>query len=258
LVSLQKSFFVLIFLFIGCDKPSNNLAVLAKVENAELLEKDLSSDPANSKIKRDRLVNQWVSDEILFNSAVKSGFNNDTDLNFSSKKYARKLLGQRYLKTVVGRDLAVSSDEVVEYYKNNLDSFKRTKKEAKVYHLFTDNKKEALEIVRVLGVKGKKQEKNELFVKRGIHPVVVRSGSVLPELEKTLFLKTSKKRLWGPIKSRFGYHILFVLERYEPGSVIVLEEVYDEVFQRVFQQKFALKSLHVLDSLRNHTPYIIN
>jgi len=51
---------------------------------------------------------------------------------------------------------------------------------------------------------------------------------------------------------------LFVLERYESGSVIILEEVYDEVFQRVFQQKFALKSLHVLDSLRNHTPYVIN
>lgn len=151
LVSLQKPFFVLIFLFIGCDKPSNGLAVLAKVENAELLEKDLSSDPTNSKTKIDQLVNQWVSDEILFNSAVKYGFNNDIDLNFSSKKYVRKLVGQRYLKTVVGRDLAVSNDEVVEYYKNNLDSFKRTKKEAKVYHFFADNKKEALEIVRVLG-----------------------------------------------------------------------------------------------------------
>ncbi len=256
--SVQKYFFILLFLFIGCDKPSNKLTVLAKVGSIELLEKDLLEHPTNNKTKIDQLVNRWVSEEILFNHAVKSGFNNNIDLNFSVDKYARKLAGQHYLRAVVGQGLSVSGTEVVEYYNNNLDSFKRTQKAVKVYHVFTNNKKEASDVVRVLGVKGKKQEKNELFVKYDILPVVVETGSLIPELEKALFSTKSKKRLYGPIKSSFGYHILYVLERHMSGSVFILEEVYDEVFQRVFQQKFALKSLHVLDSLRNHTPYIIN
>lgn len=255
---LKKSFFFLIFLFIGCEKPSNGLTVLARVEKSELLEKDISSASASSKKTINQLVNRWVSEEILFNRAIRAGFGKDLDFKLSSEKYTRKLVGQLYLKTIVEQGVAVSNKEVIEYYKNNADSFKRTKKAAKVYHLFADNKKEAAEIIRVLEVGGKKQEKNELFVKHGIHPVIVKSGSLLPELEKTLFSKKSKKRLHGPIKSDFGYHILFILERYESGAILVLEEVYDEIFQRIFQQKFALKSLHVLDSLRNHTPYTIN
>lgn len=255
---MKKILFIFIFLLVGCDKPSNGFAVLARVEKSELLEKDLPNASTSNKKTNKQLVNQWVSEEILFNRAIGSGFGSDVDFKLSSKKFTRKLVGQRYLKRVAEEGLVVSNEEVFEYYKNNVDSFKRTKKAAKVYHLFSDNKKEAAEIVRVLGFKGKKQEKNELFVKHGIHPVVVKSGSLIPSLEKTLFSKKSKKRLHGPIKSGFGYHILFILERYEPGSIVELEEVYDEVFQRVFQQKFSLKSLHVLDSLRNHTPYTIN
>jgi len=83
------------------------------------------------------------------------------------------------------------------------------------------------------------------------------NGSLIDELNNALFSSRHKKRLIGPIKSTHGYHVLVVLERFKENSTIPLEELYDEIYQRIYQQKFALKSLRVLDSLRNHTPYKI-
>ncbi len=207
------------------------------------------------KPETSRLEGQRVEENILFLNALSSGFNLDASFKSSSDLFQQKLLGQRYLRSIAIKNIGVSKEEVVAYYNKEKNSFKRTKNQAKIYHLYTDNKPEADEIMRVLSFSGKKFEKNELFLKYNIRPSVVSQGFLIPELDKPLFSKKSNPLLHGPIKSKYGYHVLFVIEKFAVGTSIPIEEVYDEVYQRVFQTKYALKSLHVLDSLRNHTPY---
>ena len=258
MISIRTILVVSFFLFQGCGGLSKDGEFLAKVGNATLLNKDVSRSSEESPPKTPALVGQWVAEEILFANASSSGFNKDIVTSSSSERLHRRLFGQRYLQHLAGNNIAVSSEEVFSYYNKNIDSFKRTKSGAKIFHMFVESKSEADEIVRTLGGGGEKTKKNEFFLQNGLRPASVASGSLIPELEKALFSKKSKKQLLGPIKSSRGYHVLFVLERFNAGSIVPQEEVNDEVYQRIFQKKFSLESLRVLDSLRNHTPYIIN
>jgi parvulin-like peptidyl-prolyl isomerase len=165
-------------------------------------------------------------------------------------------LGQSYLRSLAIKNIAVSKKEVFAYYNEEISGFRRTKNKAKIYHLYTKKKSDAEEHIQTLSSAGKKNEKNDLFLKLKIQPSIVSNGELIPELNNVIFHKKSKKRLHGPIKSKRGYHVLFIIERFEAGTVAPIEEVYDEIYQRVFQKKYALKSLHILDSLLNHTPYI--
>jgi len=200
--------------------------------------------------------NQSIEENTLYRNALSSGFNMDASFKSSSDSFQKRLLGLRYLRYLAIENITVSKEEVFAYYKKEISGFRRIKNQVKVYHLYTYKKSEAEGYIQSLSSAGKKNEKNELFLKYKIQPRTVSSGELIPELEKVLFQQKSKKRLHGPIKSIKGYHVLFILERFSTGTVVPIEEVYDEIYQRVFQKKYALKSLHVLDSLLNHTPYI--
>ena len=245
------------FVFQGCGAPSGNQKEVARVGRAVLLERDLPVRNGANPDQVSDVVNQWVAEEILFEHASNSGFENSGASMSSLDEFRRRAAGQRYLRHLAEKNISVSKDEILVHY-NNSNEFKRSARAAKIYHVLLSNEADADEVVRTLGSAGKKSEKNELFEKYSIQPLLVSSGKLIPELEKIVFSKKIKKQLHGPVKSDFGYHVLFVLERYERGSVLLFEEAYDEIYQRIFQQKLALKSLHILDSLISHTPYVVN
>ena len=258
MIDIRTILVISFFVFQNCGGSSKNEDFLARVGQSTLLNKNIPQSSEESLSKTPALVGQWVAEEILFASASNSGFTKDAMLISSSERLRRRLVGQRYLQTLASQNITVSNEEIFSYYNINIDSFKRTKKVAKIYHLFVESKSEANEIVRALDGADRKTKNDELFLQYGPRPASVTSGSLIPELEKNLFSKKSKNQLLGPIKSSRGYHVLFVLERFNAGSTIPQEEVNDEIYQRIFQKKLSLKSLRVLDSLKNHTPYIIN
>ena len=91
-------------------------------------------------------------------------------------------------------------------------------------------------------------KKNDVFQKYNVKPRLVTEGEILKELNDAIF-KQTKKQLHGHIKSRFGYHVVFVLERFAKKTVPPIELLYDEIYQRLYQKKVSLKALNVLDSL---------
>jgi len=258
MITIRTILLISFFVFQNCGEASKNEAFLAKVGKSTLLTKDIPSSFAGNLSKTPALISQWVAEEILFENASNAGFTKDAMLKSSSERFQRRLVGQRFLQSLASQNITVSNEEVLSYYNKEIDGFKRTKKGTKIYHLFVESRVAANEIVHALSGAGKKTNKNKLFLQYGLHPVSVNSGSLIPELEEAMFSKKSKKQLLGPIKSSRGYHVLFILERFNAGSAVPFEEVYDEIYQRIFQQKLSLKSLHILDSLRSHTPYLIN
>ena len=241
----------------NCGAPVENQKEAAQVGGSILLERDILDQNSSGFPPASGIINQWLAEEILFKHASSSGFESVGSSMSLSETFKRRLAGQRYLRHLAEKNISVSKDEALDYYKNRDNEFKRSAPAAKIYHVLLKNKNEAEEVVRTLGSAGKKKEKSELFEKYSIHPLVVSSGKLIPELEKIVFSKNLNKQLHGPVKSRFGYHVLFILERYKNDSMVLFEEVYDEIYQRIFQQKLALKSLHILDSLISQTPYTI-
>jgi parvulin-like peptidyl-prolyl isomerase len=252
---MNRFVFVLLILFVfSCNQTKKN-AFLASVGNSVLTEKEarLAADVEGGSIKE--VVNRWVEEEILFQNAQSSGYYEE---NNSFAGIEKRLSGQLFLQRIAGEKVKVSNSEIKSYYQKNKSGFIRKNKSARIYHFLFSSKKEAKTAFKILSSNKNEKKKNRLFEERGAQPVIVIDEELLPELNAPLFSSRNKKRLLGPIKSSHGYHIIVVLERFKKNSPIPLEEMYDEIYQRIYQQKFALKSLRILDSLRNHTPYQIN
>lgn len=252
---MNKLVFILLIIFVfSCDKTKNG-AFLASVGESVLTEKEArrAIEVGGGSVKD--VVNQWVEEEILFQNAQLSGFFVEK-LFFSGLE--KRLSGQLFLQRTAGENVNVSNAEINNYYQDNMSGFTRKNKSARIYHLFFSSKKEAKKALIILNSNKNDEKKNQLFEEHNLRPIVVMDGGLISELNSSLFSSRNKKRLLGPIKSSHGYHVLVVLERFKENSPIPLEDIYDEIYQRIFQQKFALKSLRVLDSLRNHTPYKIN
>ncbi|MFQ6677438.1 MAG: peptidyl-prolyl cis-trans isomerase [Fidelibacterota bacterium] len=247
-------FLLMVLFFASCDKKDSGNS-LASVGNAQLAEDFVLRAVESGEGSVSDIVNQWIEEEILFQNALSSGFLVDTPFLSNLEK---KLAGQMFLQRLAGEKIVVSNADINEYYEKNKFGFIRKNKSARVYHLLFPSKEESKKAVNVLKSNKKDEEKNQLINRHKAQPVVVIDGGLIKELNNPLFSSRYKKRVIGPIKSAHGYHVLFVLERFKENSFIPLEELYDEIYQRIYQQKFALKSLRILDSLRNHTPYEIN
>jgi len=253
---MNKSLFLLITIVVFSCVKTKNRSFVASVGEAVLTEKEAlrrASDVGGGPVKD--VVNRWVEEEILFQSALLSGYFEKKN-SFSGLE--KRLSGQLFLQQAAGEKINVSNTEINNYYQENISSFTRKNKSARIYHLLYSSTKEAKKAFNVLGSTENDEKKNQLFEEQDVRPVVVLDKGLISELNTPLFSSRNKKRVLGPIKSPHGYHVLVVLERFKGNSPIPLEEIYDEIYQRIFQQKFALKSLRILDSLRNHTPYKIN
>jgi len=191
---------------------------------------------------------QLAVEELLYRGALSSETQKDLFEAERLTKIEKTVLGRSYLRNLSSQNVRVLEKEVIEYYEKNKQSFRQQSSSAKVYHVFLEQKDEADNVRRVFALTGKKREKNDVFQKYNVKPRLVTEGEILKELNDAIF-KQTKKKLHGPIKSRFGYHVVFVLERFAKKTVPPIELLYDEIYQRLHQKKTSLKALNVLDSL---------
>lgn len=255
-----------IFLFVSlvatsCQKLQSPKDVVARVGNSVL-----TLDQAKKQLFKNKITNadlesvviRWVDDELLYRAALQANYQKDVKLKTILINYKRRLIGQAYLNGLIQQRISVAPAEIDSYYQKNLNSFKRVNNEALALHFIVSTKTESQKILSVL----KKGETNKAYAmlldKYQVQPVVVSENHLINELNSALFIKKSKRTLVGPIRTKSGYHILKVVEKYPRGSVKNLADVYDEIQQRLIQTKASLMAGGVLDSLRREFHSEIN
>lgn len=186
--------------------------------------------------------------ELLYKGAARAGLDKDEKTMLGLEKIQTQYLGQKYLEFLSSRDVFVTVKEVEDYYRKNIKSFTRPGPAAKICQVFSVNRLDAETFVGLLSRAASNEDRLGLFKERGISPTYVFKNKLIDDIENVVFQK-SNQRLHGPIKSKFGYHIVFVVERYPDRFVQPLDMVYDEIYQRLYQRKYSLKSIQVLDSL---------
>ena len=82
--------------------------------------------------------------------------------------------------------------------------------------------------------------------------LTVEKGEMIDTLDGVVFESSRSNIVFGPIRTDYGFHIIEVLNRYRFGSQIDLDEAYDEIYQTIFNQKKKMRSVELIDSLRNH------
>ena len=258
-----RNYFSICFLFFisSCSiKEKDASVVLARVEDDVLTINRLNNSLSSQK-KVDGLVksyiHDWVNNSLLFKEAKEEGFTKDKNLLEKRDLYFKKLVIGSYIESKTLSKTNISKQDIREYYANNKESFIRSSPSASVYHFITDNHAEARSIKKLLLKKKSGESMDELFKQHNVELKTVYKNRLIDKLDLALFDR-KEGPIIGPIKTSKGYHVLEVLNRFEKGSQLGLEEVYDEIYQRMLKKNQLSLLNGLIDSLKSKTNVFIN
>jgi peptidyl-prolyl cis-trans isomerase C len=236
--------------------------VLAKIGSKTVTEGDLKQmanavpekfryyyqTPEGRKQTLDYIVNIYA----LAAEAEKEGLDKSPDaqklLAFTRNDLLARLMLDKMTKNVPEPTEA----DAKKYFEQNKTEFS-TPESIKLHHILVENEKEAKDVLARL----KKGEKfADLASQVSICPSKAKGGdldwmpkgSLVPEIEEVAF-KMKKGQIEGPVKSKFGYHILY-LEDSKPAEEASFDQVKDYILEQIKYQKQQEQYEKVADSLR--------
>jgi peptidyl-prolyl cis-trans isomerase C len=242
---------------IGCQNTQPDpIEIVARVGNDyltretvnSLIPENLSEDDRNSLIKN--LVDKWIEREVLAQTAINEGIKltpNDTWQveSVKSEMYASKLLSEQ-----IPKDFTITDKEIEDYYSSNPNQFQRKNDEVHIVHLFLENRdkvivseiKQSSALIEVI-------QKN--FLDRQATRVIepnddlgyVEVDKLRPELQRAI-RGTKTGNIYGPIRTKEGYHFLQVLDRKPAKTIRNLDLVRDEIIDllKIEKRKQKIKS----------------
>lgn len=265
----------ILFLFNGCEnhknidsnsKKDNNttkVVKLAQVNKHIITTKVLGKKAKNflslNNEEKKRLVNKLVDDELLIQYILKE--RNETkikDENFRAKR-GLQLLEAKSLSTT----LALVDNNLSAIYQRDKEKYKHNKL-FEASNILVESKKEAIEIIKELQ---NASDFNSTFVKIAKEKSIGRNaknGGYLGFFEKKYMVKSFQKALEKldvnsytkePVKTRYGYHIIY-LHSILPAGYFSLEEVKREIvldINRKRMDKWAYQKLKELKKDANIT-----
>jgi peptidyl-prolyl cis-trans isomerase C len=236
--------------------------VLAKIGSRTVTEGDLKQmanavpekfryyyqTPEGRKQTLDYIVNIYA----LAAEAEKQGLDKTPDAEKLLAFTRNDLLARLLLDKMTKESPAPSEEDGKKYFEQNKAEFS-TPESIKLHHVLVENEKEAKDVLARL----KKGEKfAEIATQVSICPSKAKGGdldwmpkgSLVPEIEEVAF-KMKKGQIEGPVKSKFGYHILF-LEDSKPAEEASFDQVKEYIIEQLKYQKQQEQYEKIADSLR--------
>lgn len=204
--------------------------------------------PEGRKQTLDYIVNIYV----LAAEAEKEGLDKSPEAQKLLTFTKNDLLARLLLDKMTKDTSAPTEAEARKYFEANKSEFS-TPESVKLHHILVENEKDAEDVLAKL----KKGEKfADLAAKVSICPSKANGGdlgwmprgSLVPEIEEVAF-KMKKGQIEGPIKSKFGYHILY-LEDKKPAEEASFDQVKDYVLEQLKYQKQQEQYEKIAESLR--------
>ncbi len=203
--------------FIGCSR-SENVAYFdgQTITISEYIwEMDNLSVHARASIKtiddKSEFVQRLITQELLVEEAIKRGIPNDDTIRYNIESYRRNLLINELLRREFDGRIAVTEEEVKQYYYKNIGQF--TTEVVEASHILVKKKEDAEMILRLLSM-GK--DFSELAVRFSVGPCAKMGGSLgeitrgqmMPNFEESLFLLEKPGEISSIVKTDFGFHII--------------------------------------------------
>jgi peptidyl-prolyl cis-trans isomerase D len=238
--------------------------------------KDMVSQSGTATPEQARQLYDWVGEEVRVDYILSSPADfmdkvaaTDQEVNdFYAKNESRFMVPEqvrlRYL-SFTPKDLAarqeVTDKEVEDYYKANAASMKQDE-QVKASHILVlskdsdpdEVKAAAKKKIEAVYAKAKKGANFAALAKEYSEgPSAVGGGDLgwfgrgdmVPEFEEAAF-STAKGQVSEPVKSQFGWHIIFVEDRKEARE-LTQAEVRDDIVQAIAEEKASEKVSDLLD-----------
>ncbi len=247
-LSLANKYFMLLvlsaILVSGCSKKEEK-KYIARVNDAYLTEEEFNKliDSASSSIKKDEVIRNWVSTEVLYQQAVKEGVTEKEEYNVIIERSKKQLAASLWLNEVYENQLPAPSDEeLMKYFQKYYDDFKLLQNTYLLNWAEFSNSESALKFrTTVLNTNWLKAQNafindsslinikyQTLFYEQDISPSVVsRAISGLYDNEISILLKSDKNR----------FIIIQFIKKYSENDIPPFELIKDEVKNRYIESK---------------------
>lgn len=249
----MKKALALVFLILfvaGCTKKDSDSPVIAKINGKAITKEDFINEInkmpewARGRFLSDegkkQFLDELIKKELIYNDARGKGLHRDKDFKDKVSEFEKMTLVRAVLEKEVEEKAKLDPAEVKNFYDKNPDEF-MIGSEVRARHILVETEKEAEELIKRIK-KGedfselaKKFSKDRGSVEAGGDLGFFGRGRMVPEFEKVVFgLKSGE--VSGPVKTRFGYHIVKVIDRKE-GRQGSYEEARESITKQLAVEK---------------------
>lgn len=245
---------------VGCDKKKQVAArVGSAVITVEEVNARIAQYPANLQEQlqkpefKARILDQMVDELLVLQAAEREGYLNKPEVKTQLEQAKKQILVSMYLRDNVDSKVAVTDDEVNQFYQTNMDRFKETE-QRHARHILVQSKEAADQILAEL-----RDGKNfETIAKtKSIDPTKdsggdlgwFSRGQLVPEFENAVFALKRKGALSDVVKTQFGFHII-KLEDVRVRPKLELERVSETIRQSLTSQKRQATMQEMMDALK--------
>jgi parvulin-like peptidyl-prolyl isomerase len=223
---------------------------LAKAGNATITQADLEREMKNlpefaqalfaGSGGKEKFLNELVKKEILYQEAVKKGFDKDPEYLKKLEDYKKITLIGSLLEKEIEAKSKVTEKDTKDYYDKHKEEISSVS-QIKASHILVKTEDEAKKIYESL-----KKGANfaELAKKNSIDPGSAKNGGdlgffskgqMVPEFEAAA-AKLRVGEISQPVKTKYGYHIIKVADK-KLGKPIEFDKVKGVISQRVAAEK---------------------
>ena len=243
--------FVAVSLMTGSAVASD---VLAVVNGHKITKEDIAPLLAQSGMKfeqlppqiKQRVIDQAIERELLKEKALKSGVERSKEYKEALRKLKADLALEIWMRKKYN-SIRISDKEAKDFYNKNIDKFKQPEM-VHARHILVKSEKEAKDIINIL----KKTPKDKLkakFIelaktksvgpssKRGGDLGFFRRGQMVKPFSDAAFALKPGSFTTTPVKTQFGYHIIYVEEK-KPATTVPFAQVKERIKAQLKMRKF--------------------
>lgn len=242
----------------------NNNTVLAKIGSYEITQADLDHMMANLNPQvaanfqgeegKKALLEELVNQKLIYIEAMENNINEEDKYKADFEKLVENFTTQFAIQKLIN-SVAVTHEELEDYYNNNQESFKSPEK-VKASHILVDSEELAKEIQGKIAEGASFEDLAAEYSscpskERGGDLGEFTKGQMVPEFEDAAF-ELSVGDISEPVKTQFGYHLIKVAHKSD-SKTMEFEEVRSNLLKNMMAERQHMKyQEHIADLRSKH------
>jgi len=242
--------------------------ILATVDGYKITKEDVQAvmnsmgvrtnyDALPDSVKK-KVLDQIIEQQLLQEKALKSGIERDKEYKEALNKLKNRLALDIWMKKQLEK-IKISDKEAKKVYEEHKNSFQRPES-VHARHILLKTEEEAKKVIDELNKIPKSKLKSkfeELAKTKSTGPSASRGGDLgtfgrgqmVKPFEKAAFALKVGEFTKEPVKTQFGYHVIYVEEK-NPAQTIPFDQVKDRIKQNLKMEKFKEKMQKIAKDLR--------
>ncbi len=243
----------------------------AVVDGQEITDGDVAVFLKNPQIKlenlpepnRKKVLDRIIDNKLLTKYAIKQGIESDKEYKIALEKVKENLALEIFMQKEF-KKLKISDKEIKDFYNKNREKFQQPAK-VKARHILVKTENEAKSLIKELNSASDVKAKFiELAKKNSIGPSKNNGGDLgwfgerqmVPAFSKAAFALKKGEYTKKPVKTQFGYHIIYVEDK-KPAGIAKLKDVKNNIIISLKSKKFNEKMMNLAKSLREKAKVVI-